>query len=101
MLPEGKPKWKHCLEIHPVLRVQRTNLYTNHNDTEQLVEADLHHHQAPATHPMEEVAMEEVEAMEVDPQEADLRVVALQDQVEAVDHQVMNHQEILQLQVHP
>ncbi len=43
--------------------------------------------------------MEAVEAMEVDPQEADLRVVALQDQVEAVDHQVMDHQEILQLQV--
>ena len=101
MLPEGKPKWKHCLEIHPVLRVQRTNLYTNHNDTEQLVEADLHHQETPTKH-IEEVAMEEVEAMEVDPQEADLRVVALQDRVEAaVDHQVMNHQEILQLQVHP
>ena len=78
-----------------------THLHLVPNVSGLLVEEDLHHHQAPATHPVEEVAMEAVEAMEVDPQEADLWVVDLQDQVEAVDHQVMNHQEILQLQVHP
>ncbi len=98
MLPEGKPKWKHCLEIHPVLRVQRTNLYVNHDVTELLVEADLHHHLVPAISPKVEVAVVEEE----DLQDSQIQAVDLQDRVEAaVDHQVMNHQEILQLQVHP
>ena len=68
-----------------------TDLHLVPNVSGLLVEADLHHHQAPAIYPKVEVAVEDL-------QDSDIQAVDLQDRVEAVvDPQAVDH--LLQLKV--